>query len=146
MTWIFLANVASTWALVGLIWVIQLVHYPLFALVGREHWSAYEAAHQSQITLLVLPLMLVELGTSVLIALDPPKGVPTWAAWFALGLVGVAWLSTAFIQVPLHGQLSVNWEAGAHQALVATNWIRTAAWSAHGAMVLWFLGRVFEVR
>ncbi|GAB4544227.1 MAG: hypothetical protein OHK0023_00710 [Anaerolineae bacterium] len=146
MNLLLLANVASTWALVGLIWVIQLVHYPLFGLVGREMWSAYEAAHQTQITLLVLPLMLVELATSFLMAADPPKGVPTWATWFGLGLVGVAWLSTAFIQVPLHGQLSLHWDTKVHQALVATNWIRTAAWSAHGALVLWFLARVFEAR
>ena len=33
---ILLSNVAATLYMVGLIWCIQIVHYPLFAQVGKE--------------------------------------------------------------------------------------------------------------
>lgn len=55
---------AATWALIGLIWTIQLVHYPLFAQVGRHTFKAYHHRHTTQITWVVAPLMLMELITA----------------------------------------------------------------------------------
>ncbi|MFT6364052.1 MAG: hypothetical protein ACJAZ8_002475, partial [Planctomycetota bacterium] len=34
-------HLALTWALVGLIWTVQLVQYPSFALVGEAEFAAY---------------------------------------------------------------------------------------------------------
>ena len=41
-----LLNFASTWAMVGLIWLIQIVHYPLFSRVGADQFKLYEQEHQ----------------------------------------------------------------------------------------------------
>ena len=57
-----LAQAATTLPLVGLIWTIQLVHYPLFDGVGAEGFAAYERRHAAAITWLVAPLMLGELA------------------------------------------------------------------------------------
>ena len=38
-----LLNAAATFALVGLIWIVQLVLYPLFGSVGRERFVADES-------------------------------------------------------------------------------------------------------
>lgn len=43
-------HVAATWFMVGLIWFVQLVHYPLFARVGRGGFAAYEGAHSWRTT------------------------------------------------------------------------------------------------
>ncbi|GAB4211698.1 MAG: hypothetical protein OHK0013_33710 [Sandaracinaceae bacterium] len=136
-----LANAFSTWAMVGAIWIVQIVHYPLFARVGEAGWTSYERAHQSLITLVVGPLMLVEALTSLGLALSPPTLVRPLEAWAGLALVAVAWLVTATVSVPLHGQLSAGFDGDAHRALVATNWIRTLAWSAHGALCALWLAR-----
>jgi hypothetical protein len=58
---------------------------------------------------------------------------------FSLGLLAVNWLSTAAVQVPLHGRLAREYEEQAHRALVRTNWVRTAAWTARGALVAYGL-------
>ena len=50
-----LVHAAATWFLVGLIWIIQVVHYPLFARVGEDGFVAYEAAHTRLISLVVGP-------------------------------------------------------------------------------------------
>ena len=50
---ILLTNVAATLYMVGLIWCVQIVHYPLFAEVGKDGFAAYEAAHSSLITAVV---------------------------------------------------------------------------------------------
>lgn len=54
-----------------------------------------------------------------------------------LALVAVIWLSTALLQVPCHELLCVGFDPAVHQRLVWTNWIRTAAWSLRGFLVLW---------
>jgi hypothetical protein len=54
----------------------------------------------------------------------------------------VIWLSTALLQVPRHRALEAGFDPAAHRALVATNWIRTVAWTARGFLLLACLGRV----
>ncbi len=39
-------HLAATAAMTGLIWFVQVVHYPLFDLVGRAQFVGYEAAHR----------------------------------------------------------------------------------------------------
>jgi hypothetical protein len=134
---VFLAHLGATLALTGLIWTVQLVHYPLFAGVGAEGFSSYEAAHQTRITWLVGPLMLLELAAAVALTAGlGPEGVPGWMAWAGLALLAVIWISTALVQVPLHRALGGGFEAGAHARLVATNWVRTAAWTARAGLAL----------
>lgn len=133
---LLLAHAASTWFMTGVIWFVQLVHYPLMARVGREHWREYEGGHQRWTTLVVMPAMLVELGATLALLLrgvwgeSPAPG----ALWFGAALLALIWLSTTLVQVPLHARLEAGFEARTHARLVATNWIRTLAWSARAAV------------
>lgn len=142
MMTVLLLQFAATWFMVGVIWLVQLVHYPLFARVGQEAFAAYEAAHTSAITIVVLAPMILELATAVLLLFWRPLAVPAWSAWLGLLLVVVIWLSTLLLQVPQHGVLSAGFEAASHSALVRTNWIRTLAWSGRGLLLLWWIGRL----
>ena len=144
MSPVFLVHLGATLLMVGAIWIVQVVHYPLFAGVGADGWAAYEAAHQARITLVVGPLMVAELVTAVWIVLDRPAALPAWAVVLGAALVGLIWASTAFLQVPLHNALGGAFDAGAHDRLVATNWIRTLAWSARGGLVLWMTARLID--
>ena len=142
MSPVFLVHLGATLLMVGVIWIVQVVHYPLFAGVGADGWAAYEAAHQSRITLVVGPLMVAELVTAVWLVLDRPAALPAWAVVLGAVLVGVLWASTAFLQVPLHNALGGAFDADAHGRLVATNWLRTLAWTARGGLVLWMTARL----
>ena len=144
--WLLIANSASAWFLTGLIWVIQVVHYPLFAAVGRSEFPAYEASHTRLITMVVGPVMLLELATSMLLLVVRPASVPMWAAAAGLALVAIVWLSTIALQVPAHGRLAQGFVAEAHAMLVHSNWIRTIAWTVHGALCAWMLHNVFASR
>ncbi len=138
---ILLANAAATLFMLGLIWFVQVVHYPLFAAVDRDGFVAFHAAHSRLTTLVVGPPMLLEAITAALLVIARPSAAPAAAAWTGLALVGVIWLSTALVQVPNHGVLAASLEPGAIRALVAGNWLRTVAWTARGALVLWLLAR-----
>lgn len=139
---LILAHLLATLTLFGVIWTIQLVHYPLFGGVGADGFAAYAEQHRIRITWIVLPAMLVELGTAVWFVFDRPAAWPVWATWAGLALVGVIWLSTALLQVPLHSVLARGFDADAHTRLVSTNWIRTVAWSGRAALVLWLTARM----
>jgi hypothetical protein len=76
--------------------------------------------------------MPVELVTAGLTAWRDPSALPL----LGLALVAVVWTSTALLQVPAHRKLAAGYHAGAHRRLVRTNWVRTAAWTARGALVV----------
>lgn len=137
---ILLVNAASTWMMTGVIWLVQVVVYPNFRLVPPDAYPAYEAAHISSIALLVGPLMLAETLTSAWLLVDRPASVPVWLPLAGLACVVVVWAVTLCVNTPQHSLLSLGFRADVHSALVATNWIRTAAWSAHSllaAVMLW---------
>lgn len=141
MKWLLPVNLAAALFLTGLIWTIQVVHYPLFARVGEAQFAAYESEHVTRITFVVGPMMLLELAAAGALAFARPAGVPAWAAWSSLALVGVIWTSTVLLQTPRHGELSAGFNPAAHAALVSANWIRTWAWTARSALLLWICFR-----
>jgi uncharacterized membrane protein len=128
---------AATLFMIGVIWFVQVVHYPLFAQTGSANFVAYEQRHTSLTTWVVAPPMLLEVFTGLLLLGLRPTGVSTWQLWLGLTLLVVIWLSTALIQVPCHNLLSQGFDPVVHQRLVGTNWIRTVAWSLRGLLVLW---------
>jgi hypothetical protein len=136
---LLLTHVAVTWFLVGLIWVIQVVHYPLFAEVGEQHFARYEQLHQRRITVVVAPLMLLEVITTVLLWWSVGPVIPVWQYWLALGLLAAIWLSTALLQIPAHAKLSSTYDLTTINWLVQTNWIRTIAWTARGVIVAYWV-------
>jgi hypothetical protein len=47
---VFLLNLVSTWFLIGLIWMVQVVHYKMFDRVGADQFAKYEQDHNLLIT------------------------------------------------------------------------------------------------
>ncbi len=135
MKTVLLIHVFSTIFMVGLIWFVQIVHYPLFANVGADQFKTYEELHQRWTTWVVGPAMLIELGTAILLVKNPPAESAT-LAWVGLGLVIVIWLATGLLSVPAHNSLTIEYTTGAYRTLVSTNWIRTVAWTTRGILVL----------
>ena len=136
-----MAQLASTLPLVGLIWTVQIVAYPLFARVGAAEFVAYHATHSRQITFVVAPLMLVELAGAVALVILADPTVPRGVAWLGALLAVSAWGVTMLVSVPQHEVLARGFDARAHGLLVTTNWLRTAIWSLRGGLVLWLVAR-----
>lgn len=136
MPGVLLLHVGATLALVGLIWFVQVVHYPLFAHVGHEAFAAYEQEHMRRTTWVVAAPMLIELLTGIVLLWQRADGVPAWMAWVGVALLAVIWASTIWLQVPCHEALRQGFSEAAHAELVRTNWVRTIAWSLRGLLVL----------
>ena len=142
LPYVFLAHLSATLYMVGVIWFVQVVHYPLFGRVGEGGFAAYSRVHSRLTGYVVGPAMLVEAGTALVLVFARPGGVPFPAALLGLFLVAVIWLSTVLLQVPRHDTLGSGFDRRAYGGLVRTNWVRTIAWSARGALVLFMAARV----
>ncbi len=129
---LLLVQAATTLFMVGVIWFVQLVHYPLFERVGEVGFGAYEREHARRTGWAVAMPMLAELGTASALAWRL-GGV---LAWSGLVLLMVIWLCTWLWQVPAHRRLEHGFDAATHRRLVRTNWVRTIAWSARGILAL----------
>ena len=141
---LLLLQLVSTLALVGLIWFVQVVHYPLFGKVGVAGFHDYEQSHQQRTTLVVAPLMLTEAVTSLALLWVRPATVPSALAVGGVLLVGLIWVSTFFWQVPAHERLAKSFDTATHRKLVQSNWLRTAAWSFRGVLVCWMCSQLLS--
>ena len=141
---LLLGQTAATLFMTGVIWIVQSVHYPLFALVGRDGFPDYAREHQRRITGVVAVAMPVEAVTAVLLLLATPTGVQKGLLVLGAILLLPIWLSTALLQVPAHRRLSAGFDDRAVSRLVETNWLRTALWSARSTLILVVLAQAIN--
>ena len=141
---LLLINAAATWYMVGLIWMVQVVHYKLFDRVGVEGFASYEADHARLITPIVGVPMLFEIVTAAALLMATPEILPR--TWAVAGLVAVLaiWIATATLSIPYHNQLHDGFTDAAYRGLVGTNWIRTALWSARGGLMVAAIWRLLR--
>lgn len=130
--WLLFVHAATTLFMVGVIWFVQIVHYPLFQCVGEAGFAKYERQHTRRTGYVLTVPMLVEFATAAALAWRLGGGL----AWSGFGLLAVIWLSTWVWQVPAHRRLEQGFDDATHRRLVGTNWVRTAAWSARGIIAL----------
>lgn len=142
---LFLISLATCLYMTGLIWFVQRVHYPLMAEVKREDYREYQAKHERRTLPVVVLCMTLELASGLALIVWRPDWMALWTALVSAGLVGITWLSTAFLQVPCHGKLAeLGFDQRIHARLVSSNWIRTIAWSARSALLLWVIAGVIQ--
>lgn len=136
-----IAHAFAACFMTGLIWFVQIVHYPLMALVGDSGYARYQIAHQRLTSLVVGPAMLLEAVSAVALVVfaSRPGAPPRAMSLTGAALLAIVWLSTFAVQVPLHERLSRGFDARVHRRLVLTNWVRTFAWSARGVLSLLML-------
>jgi len=114
-----------TFGLVVLIWIIQILHYPSFRFIDKSSFREFCLFHQNRITYIVMPLMVGELILSLYRAFH----MRSFLSYLNLSIVILIWLSTAFIQVPIHQKLTQDFSPELVNDLVQTNWLRTILWS-----------------
>ena len=126
---LLILNLFSTLFMTGIIWFVQVIHYPSFKFVYEDNFSNFSLFHSKNATYVVAFPMIVELVTSILLLKWYPLSVPYFYLLTGFILVLIIWFSTFLIQVPYHNVLSKQYDETLIQKLVKTNWVRTLAWS-----------------
>jgi hypothetical protein len=135
MNAVLILHAAVTFYMVGVIWFVQLVHYPLFHRVGEDGFIAYERSHMQRTGWVVAGPMLMELLLAGMIVWQS-AGI---LSWVGMVLVLFIWLTTGVFQVPAHRRLASGFDSRTYRRLVNTNWLRTVAWSARGIIAVLLL-------
>lgn len=126
----------STFALTGLIWFVQIVHYPSMEAYERRWFTVHARRHAKLTGYVAAPIMLVELATGFYLLFTQFQ-----SSLISLGmlLVVLIWISTFFVQVPLHARLQRQYDPAIIKRLVFSNWIRTGFWSLRSLLLILFL-------
>jgi len=131
---LLIAHFLGAVVMTAVIWFVQLVQYPMFARIGPLEFPAYATEYQRRVGWIVIGPMLLEVATAVGLVIWHSSFASRPAMIAALILLGVAWLFTFFVQVPIHERLRLAKDEAAIHRLVSTNWGRTIAWTGRAVL------------
>ena len=120
-------HLIATSVMVGVIWVIQLVHYPSFHFVELKQYTTFQRFHMARISYVVIPAMLTELFTLILFVISMDQ-IDTLVVASAILLIFI-WLMTAVFFSGVHQKLTLGYDQTVVDKLVKLNWGRTILWT-----------------
>ena len=123
--------------MVGVIWVIQLVHYPSFRFTDREKYVSFQIFHMRKISFIVMPVMVLEFLSGLLLVLYHSNYESLLRISFILLLI--IWLVTALFFAQIHQKLSKGYDETLVRKLVSFNWIRTLLWTIRTIIITYCL-------
>jgi hypothetical protein len=138
---------ALAWYNVGTTWTTQLVLLPLRAFVGQGDYLGYEARYVELTQLpIVTAFSLLLLGTALLLWVRP-SDLPEWTVWLGALLEAVTVFWTLGLQLPLQIRIGrEGFSEALYEQVIAGNWMRTAAITVHGFLLVWMMVRVTTPR
>ena len=120
-------HLIATSVMVGVIWIIQLVHYPSFHFIELKQYTTFQRFHMSRISYVVIPAMVTELFTLILIIISMDQ-IDTLVLASAILLIFI-WLITAVFFSGIHQKLTLGYDQTVVDKLVKLNWGRTLLWT-----------------
>jgi len=124
---VLLGHLIFTSIMTGVIWVIQIVHYPSFHFIEKELYTAFQKFHMNKISIIVIPIMLAELITGMMLFLD--KSSKSSFLIISFLILILIWLITGVFFTKVHNELIAGYQELVVNQLVAMNWIRTLLWT-----------------
>ena len=126
----------------GCMTALQLQHYGIYPLVGREGFAKYMAANNGAAAVPTIIPGMVLLLVSIVLAFFTPWFVRPLEAWAALALNLVALFSTFKWQRPLQGEMATTgFDEVKIRTVIRTNWIRTLSYWLLSALAISILLR-----
>ena len=120
-------HLIATSVMVGVIWIIQLVHYPSFHFIELKQYTTFQRFHMSRISYVVIPAMLTELFTLILIVISMDQ-IDNLVLASAILLIFI-WLMTAVFFSGVHQKLTLGYDQTVVDKLIKLNWGRTLLWT-----------------
>ena len=115
----------STSLMVGIIWVIQLLHYPAFHFIKESDYVEFQHFHMQRISFIVVPVMILELFSAFMLVYYVRSNLLI----LCLIILLFIWLITFVFFTKLHQSLLSGYDKIIVDKLVQINWSRTVLWS-----------------
>jgi len=130
-------TLALTLYMTGMIWSMQILEYPLFALVGPKEFPAYHQRHNRGLPFAVILPSVAALVSAVVLIFTRPSRLPLWLSIVVALIDGLVVIATAAREAPLHRKLDrEGYSASVIRQLVLGNWVRTILWSVNSIILL----------
>ena len=129
----------------GEIWFVQIVVYPLFGKVGEDEYVAYHKFYSSRLPLPVILPGFASFLLPIALVFLRPESVPLWMALanVACGLIGL--LVTVVLEIPRHARLE---KGGKQEAvireLILYNWPRALSITSSALRTVMMLAAAFS--
>jgi len=134
--YLFMIHLVSTSFMVGVIWIVQLVHYPTFLFIDEQKSNDFQKFHMSRISYIVMPAMTTELFSGIYIFIYSNMAIDSNLFLLALTILIINWIITALVFVKMHNKLLINYKIEIISLLVKWNWLRTLLWSVRLILLL----------
>ena len=134
--YLFMIHLVSTSFMVGVIWIVQLVHYPTFLFIDEQKSYDFQKFHMSRISYIVMPAMTTELFSGIYIYIYSNMAIDSNLFLLALTILIINWIITALVFVKMHNKLLINYKIEIISLLVKWNWLRTLLWSVRLILLL----------
>ena len=134
---VLLGHLIFTSIMTGVIWVIQIVHYPSFHFIEKELYTAFQKFHMNKISIIVIPIMLAELITGMMLFLYKSSKSPFLIISFVI--LVLIWLITGVFFSKAHKELMTGYQELVVNQLVVMNWIRTLLWTLRLLLLTYFI-------
>ncbi len=134
------ATLLLTVFMTGVIWFVQMVHYPIFLKVTPSSFTEFHQAHTVWTgRVVMLPMILELIGATGLLWIRWESSLPNGLNYVAFGLLVAVWGITGLVSVPLHNRLAGGYDAVVIHQLIYSNWLRTAAWTLRSGILLYLI-------
>jgi len=131
-----LVHASTTLVLAGVMWTIQLTIIPRLVRATPETWPHHVRIYRGVYLALFWPLVVIEGGSGIGVALLQPAGIPPWLHELNLSLLACAWITVPVIRVVVgHGPVD-RFHPEAFRKFARLNWIRVAVWTVRSGIVL----------
>src|SRR5260370_39549190 len=125
----FIVTLALTLYMTGMIWSMQMLEYPLFALVGPREFPAYHKRHNRVLPMFVILPSIAVFVSAVALIFTRSARLPLWSPIVIASLDFLIIVATVAREAPLHARLDrEGYSAVVIRQLVQGNWIRTVLW------------------
>ena len=120
-------HLISTSMMVAIIWIVQILHYPTFKFIDQKKYEEFQDFHMKRISYIIIPIMLVELISVVIVLiLNSSLNMLLGASLMLLIFI---WILTALLFSKVHAYLLKGYDEDSINKLIGLNWIRTISWT-----------------
>jgi hypothetical protein len=126
---IFWIHFAATWAMIGAVWFVLIVHYPAFLFISKDKFTEFEKFHIQRTLFLVVPVMIIEAVTALILAFH--GGLLLLNAF----LLAIIWIMTFVHCLPGHACLLKGFSPHTFHRLMALHRARVGLWTLRGILL-----------
>jgi hypothetical protein len=142
----FLITLGLTLYMTGMIWSMQVLEYPLFALVGPKEFPAYHQRHNRALPVFVILPSFAALVSAIVLIFVRPARLPLWSTILVAVTDLLVVVVTVAREAPLHAKLDREGSSETViRRLVRGNWIRTILWTANALFLLVLAAQLMAV-